>query len=83
MDGVGYDTNLHTLPLFIPKRDGLFSPNRRLLKNEILYNLSSGSVTMDTVPLSALLRLIFFSVYTFTSEGSSPVFPLEIISLMT
>jgi len=48
----GLDTILSfTHPaLFIPKRVVLLSPNRRLLKNEILYCFSSGSVTIHTIP---------------------------------
>jgi len=71
-----------TLTVFIPKRDGLFSPNHRLLKNEILYNLSSGSVTNQTVP-NPSSYVSSLSVCTFTTEGTFPMFPLKIISLMT
>ena len=46
-----------------PYGTDVWSCNRRLLKNEILYNLSSGSETIDTTPPPAIfLRFIYFSV---------------------
>jgi len=68
----GYDMMSFTLPYLYANGTDVLSPNRRLLKNEILYILSSGSVTMDMIP-PFLLRLIFFSVCTFTAVGFSPV----------
>jgi len=60
MDGQGYVTILHTLTLFIPKRDGRFVNYRRLLKNEMLYFLSSASVTIERLPPHVLLHLTLF-----------------------
>ena len=54
--------------LFIPVRDRLLCFNCRLLKNEILYNLSLRSVIIENItPPAFLLRYIFFSVCTATA----------------
>jgi len=69
------------LSYLYPNGSDVLSCSRRLLKKEILYNLSSGSVIIETTPpLAFLLRLIFFSVCLVTC--SVPVFP-KIMSLMT
>jgi hypothetical protein len=47
----------------------VLSFNRLLLKNEILYILSSGSVISEIHP-PFLLRFIFLSVWTITTSGS-------------
>jgi len=64
-----------TLPYLYPNGKDVLSPNRRLLKNKILYNLSSGSVIIDKIPPPPpfLLRLIFFSICVLTAVGYSPV----------
>ena len=49
--------------LYINGKD-VFSCNRRLLRKDILYILSSGSMIIDTTPLPFPLRLIFFSLCT-------------------
>ena len=61
-----YNTYLSCLELrlFIPERDYVLSCSPRLLK-EILYNLSSGSLIIETTyPPAFVLRFIFFSVCT-------------------
>jgi len=63
---------LPTLHYLYPNGTDVTSANRRLVKNEILYRLSSGSVTIDTVSPPFHLRLMFFSVCTFATVGSPP-----------
>jgi hypothetical protein len=68
-------THLH----LYPKGIQLFSCRRRLLKNDILYILSSGSVINDTLAISTFrLRFIFFTVCTVSVAGIT----FNIISLM-
>jgi len=55
---------LATLPYLYPNGTDVFIPNRRLLKNEILYSLSSGLVTIDTVTTPLLLTFnLLLGVY--------------------
>ena len=65
-------------PYSYPNGSDEFSANRRRLKNEILYVLSSGSVTMATV--RPFLFCLIFSVCTGT-VSSTPV--SKTTSLMT
>ena len=63
----GYDTTFSLPPLFIPNGSEVFSFNHSLLRNEIRYILSSGSVTIATVPpplplsLNLLLGLYIYN----------------------
>ena len=62
-------------PYLYPNGTDLLSPSRRLLKNGF------GDYRYGSAPY--FLRLIFLSVRTFTTVGSSPLFPLGIMSLIT
>jgi len=55
---MGFDTTLSLPSLFIPKRDGLLSPNRRLLKNEIWYIYLRVRLQLRQSPLLFSLNLI-------------------------
>jgi len=57
---------LLTLPYLYPNGTDVLSDNRRLLKNEFLYILSSASVIIVMFP-PFLLRLVFFSQCTITA----------------
>jgi len=68
---------LFTLPILYPNDTDVLQPIRHVLKNEIVYCLSSGSVTIDTVPTPFLSRLIFISVCTFTGGVHPPCIPYQ------
>jgi hypothetical protein len=65
------DVATSQLSFIYPKGTDELSASLRLLKKEILYILSSGSVIISIRP-PALLRLILCSVWTFTRSDSVP-----------
>jgi len=60
----------------------VFSADRRHLKNEILYILSSASVTIDRFPPLPLTFNLLFGMYIHHGD-SSTFFPIKFMSLMT
>jgi len=75
------DSGADSLSLLYPKGTDVLSCNRLLLKNDTLYVLSSGSVTICTLPPFPLFRLIFLSVCTVTVSVSPPT-PFRIMRLI-
>ena len=74
---VGVMTRPSPSPYFYPSGTDVLSPNRRLLKNEIQYILSSCSVTIDTVPHPLPLTLnLMLGMYIY-NRGFIPRFPFQ------